>query len=127
MTDATPIAVNPALTPGQWADVNAPMFFYGEAKPDGSGFVYHCPDDGDGVTISTVSRGDAPNPGICIELPAADTHGLAALCLYEQPFGFTQEDVALVLEMESDCYRFDSDNPAKRLAAKIAALLPPVR
>ena len=46
----------------------------------------------------------------------ADRHGLAALCLYGQPFGFTWDDVAMLEDL---------DRPD--LASRIAALLPPKR
>ena len=61
-------------------------------------------------------------------------HALAALCLYGQPFGFTPEDVALLLDLAEVV-----DNPlgmdlrggkeefegVLSIAARIAALLPP--
>lgn len=62
-------------------------------------------------------------------------HALAALALHDQPFGFTWEDVDLLLraagavEQESaDCPVFaPSEVPAsfRELADRIAALLPP--
>lgn len=59
-----------------------------------------------------------------------DRHKLAALCLYQQPFGFTQEDVKLV---RSSCWSTPADpgcqNAAARcpmcsLASRISSLLP---
>jgi hypothetical protein len=59
-------------------------------------------------------------------------HAVAALCLFEQPFGFTRGDVELVRDcigMEWDRgERGEMDALEKRLeslAARIAALLPP--
>lgn len=53
-------------------------------------------------------------------------HGKAALCLYQQPFGFTREDVANLHEDIADEW---SDTEHRRwlqsLAARISALLPP--
>lgn len=56
-------------------------------------------------------------------------HKLAALCLYQQPFGFTREDVRMVTVMAEDCERVgiypDSTAFWRSLADRIAALLPP--
>lgn len=60
-------------------------------------------------------------------------HAVAALCLYGQPFGFTQEDVELLREaMVLDHYDGTgidivpgTDDKLSNLAARIAALLPP--
>lgn len=63
----------------------------------------------------------------------ASPHKCAALCLYGQPFGFTQEDVnawrALCDEWHIDLSDDEWMSPATRaftrVIAKIAALLPP--
>ena len=67
-------------------------------------------------------------------------HALAALCLYGQPFGFTQEDVDALLsnlhdddcgalwalyDHECTCHRSPTIARLQSLAARIAALLPP--
>jgi hypothetical protein len=72
------------------------------------------------------------------------THAIAALLLYEQPFGFTQQDVTDEEEVSEYCAvmaahnrlsgdvataaKFELLGPRHReRAARIAALLPPVR
>lgn len=58
-------------------------------------------------------------------------HAIAALCLHEQPFGFTREDVTLLREVaaEGDVggSRGDTEMIAgfESLIARIEALLPP--
>jgi hypothetical protein len=63
-------------------------------------------------------------------------HGLAALALYGQPFGFTQEDVARLERAASVLEWYDAEHPPlsdtehdpdglRSLRARIAALLPP--
>lgn len=56
-----------------------------------------------------------------------DSHGLAALCLYDQPYGFTREDVVGLRAMaEAIADDFSPDDPfLLSLANRIAALLPP--
>jgi len=72
------------------------------------------------------------------------THAIAALLLYEQPFGFTQQDVTDEEEVSEYCAVMAAQNRAagdlptaakfellggrhRERAARIAALLPPVR
>ena len=72
------------------------------------------------------------------------THAIAALLLYEQPFGFTQQDVTDEAEVGDYCAVMAAQNRAagdvataskfellggrhRERAARIAALLPPVR
>jgi hypothetical protein len=58
--------------------------------------------------------------------PYAPQHGVAALALYGQPFGFTQEDVALLYGVDDyNAGRRDAVARLVNLAARIAALLPP--
>ena len=62
---------------------------------------------------------------------SARPHGVAALCLHGQPFGFTREDVELVRGLRGRPSEYDSspiedDDPAlDALADRIEALLPP--
>jgi len=67
------------------------------------------------------------------EQPVENPHGLAALCLYQQPFGFDANDVRQAEEAarQWDARMFGADvrgmnitNPYRSLAARIAALLP---
>lgn len=54
----------------------------------------------------------------------SEDHAAAALFLYQQPFGFTQDDVDVLLrEWEYRCMK--DDDPIKSIADRIAALLPP--
>lgn len=63
-------------------------------------------------------------------LNSVSRHGLAALCLDGQPFGFTQEDVELLRKMR-ESYDLDLGLDGitapvfEGIIAKIAALLPP--
>ena len=57
-------------------------------------------------------------------------HSLAALCLFEQPFGFTHADVAIVRKLfsairEKGIAWIEDANAFRDLANRIAALLPP--
>jgi hypothetical protein len=93
----------PALAPEGWADaLEHPRevdMVVGWATSEAQGFTY---------------RGD-------------HRHGLSALCLYGQPYGFTRADLDA---LRSVC-RQNPDNlpgyglPLVELASKIAALLPP--
>lgn len=53
-------------------------------------------------------------------------HGLAAMALLEQPFGFTQEDAELVRRIYGSAhFGVDEWQHAAELAVRIEALLPP--
>lgn len=88
--------VTSALTPNEWAtlDTEDAAIWDGE-------FVVHCE----------------------LSHPPTNQHGLAALALYGQPFGFTQADVDALLRIASDEPKLAP--PLLGLAARIAALLPP--
>lgn len=63
-------------------------------------------------------------------LDTVNRHGLAALCLYSQPYGFTREDVAflrraVVMEKWEAVVDAEETQKLECLAARIAALLPP--
>lgn len=94
---------------------------------------------------------EPPGSGVLLDGPMAgrDAHAAAALCLYQQPFGFTHEDVKLLRDtaalyrsttLEPKPGASDEDErarllaehfvrylaePYESLAARIAALLPP--
>jgi hypothetical protein len=92
----------PALSAEEWAH-----------PPDTRTIRWACEEVfvGDGATLDTVSR-----------------HGLAALALHGQPFGFTREDAvsvgAGVLALrESGCDLLAAE--LQRVADRIVALLPP--
>lgn len=60
-----------------------------------------------------------------IALAGRDRHALAALCLHEQPFGFTWEDVDLLSYSDLDEFDVAATGRLNSLADRIAALLPP--
>lgn len=101
--------IRPALTPEEWG-----AFLRGELHTE------H--EHGDFATWFEYGHGATP------ALPA---HAVAALALYGQPFGFTEEDVAMCEEQVTLFNGGDNevdDAEADRwrlLAAKIRALLPP--
>lgn len=51
-------------------------------------------------------------------------HGLAALALYGQPFGFTREDLRLLKHCEASV-GWKHEEEVRNLADRIEALLPP--
>ena|SRR5882724_786708 len=51
-----------------------------------------------------------------------ESHGLAALCLYNQPYGFTREDIYWLKGFH---FSGPTDPRHTALIAKITALLPP--
>lgn len=119
--------IKPALTPEQWASAPVEITFAFAS----AGFVVF-----EGEQLST-------NPPPQIEInPETDRHGLAALALYGQPFGFTREDVAhlrgeaswlenenfvggLLGKFEDRGYNTNRIKGLRSLADRIEALLPP--
>lgn len=106
--------IEPALTAEEWADNTS-------ARSDWFVTPYH-----DTPFMSWFES----NHGSYLEV---SQHALAALALHEQPFGFTREDVALLLSLAHGnppefgrSYLEDGEDAQLRsLAARIAALLPP--
>jgi hypothetical protein len=91
--------IEPALTPEEWAEW--------QAHPDSA------------LRLSCAASEAS------LDL---DTHGLAALCLYQQPFGFTREDVEILTRCADSDGTYEEDvEPLRDLTARIAALLPPER
>lgn len=105
--------IEPALTLEQWRKA------HGELQVDAGGVIYW------GTACFSVS--DDPS-AIEATTPEGDTlrHTLAALCLYQQPFGFEQEDVSV---LQSVLARLDEGGKRHAriasLKARICALLPP--
>lgn len=93
--------IKPALAPEEWADVTNP--------------------DPTDVPLA-VRLSWARN-----EMGRLDPteHGLAALCLYGQSFGFTWHDVDSVMDITHEAGRVEAPTWALSLATRIAALLPP--
>lgn len=94
--------IKPALTDKEWA-----------VKGTGNADV-----GDDGVLILLSDCGGFPYA----EDIRPDRHALAALCLYEQPFGFTREDVDALRRLAERYHGFEG---ASNLADRIEALLPP--
>lgn len=60
----------------------------------------------------------------CLKGGELTRHGLAAVCLHEQPFGFTQDDVDTLERLSWEMARGDG-NALASISERIAALLPP--
>jgi hypothetical protein len=94
--------ITPALTPEEWATYKG----YGDL------------------------RGPLETAAGCLKGGELTQHGLAAICLHGQPFGFTQHDVWVARTLAD---HVDTMHPggiqlrrdALALAERIAALLPP--
>lgn len=107
--------IQPALTADEWSNV---VVYRGNATHP-INFGAHCYDG-----IHSIP---------CDPELAGERHKLAALCLYQQPFGFTQQDVELIrsasVVAHCDDIGFDEEEldrlQRESLAARIAALLPP--
>lgn len=54
-----------------------------------------------------------------------DPYGLAAVCLHEQPFGFTQEDVTALRDAALVVGELNMNSRLCSIADRIADLLPP--
>jgi hypothetical protein len=105
--------VEPALTPAQWAKK--------EIADESSEGAFLSPDGRFLLFQDEVSGVDAD----------AMRHGIAALALYGQPFGFTREDVHLLWKAAAlkawgtYPYPVPEADAYNALAARITALLPP--
>lgn len=109
-------AVGPALTAEEWA-LGIPQATRGHLD------IVRWDEVGREMFITTKANG-----GCQIHIAGRDMHALAALALYQQPFGFTREDVAAALHGAHWAgYGGDPDHieRLRSLAARIAALLPP--
>ena len=98
------MSVQPALTPEEWReDVPATR------------------------DTMTIVHGDVYFAGLRVH--HTDRHGLAAICLYGQPFGFTREDVQMLRFLCDKAPYDEEDARLERallsLADRIEALLPP--
>ena len=100
-------AVQPALTAKEWenkryyAESGTGEMIVNMGKWNGTGFMAHS---------------SIPEHG-----RSADRHAAAALCLHEQPFGFTREDV----DDLKDIIALLGFKDLEDLVARIEALLPP--
>lgn len=101
------MTVKPALTAEEWAEVLECAFVEGMV----AGAVY-------GADMADIGR-------------PKERHALAALCLHNQPFGFTRGDVRylracadIVGEVQGGHYHTE-EGELHRIADRIEALLPP--
>lgn len=104
--------ITPALTPEAWEG----LCVEGECRADevwGLAREWHFDPE------QRANEFDTPEPNY---------HAIAAICLKDQPFGFTQEDVELLRFLADEAARYRNDDEGDEghdLADKIAALLPP--
>lgn len=100
--------IPPALTEDEWEDIKRPGMLYSAIS-----------NAADGCTLT----GDSPKRS-----EATSWHACAALCLYDQPFGFDQRDVRFLLAWAEDTSGEVSEYSSiifRGLADRISALLPP--
>jgi len=87
----------------------------------------------DTLYVGTKGRGMLGLQRVIVQPPSpmdTECHAVAALCLYQQPFGFTQEDAEILRQIApfvvgASIAQRDLRAWAHRLADRIAALLPP--
>lgn len=101
--------LKPALTPEEWVKLEGPIGKEGFAPFDIRGGLLYLPDSYMEWAPSNRER-----------------HALAALCLHEQPFGFTRNDVRLLNALVcTDRAWMNARKEILDLIARIEALLPP--
>lgn len=106
--------MKPALTEEEWAT---------QGYLDLSGAMGH------GVNARMGDVVEVTDGHTLIRVPDELRHALAALALYQQPFGFSREDVVLC-RWAAENLRVRDGNPEHwtdldRLAARLESLLPP--
>ena len=137
--------IRPALTPEEWAELAARGAFdrdkttipeWGDDEWTRLGFSKA--EEG-GVYVEDYWSQTTKPRAASAHVRPSNRHALAALCLYGQPFGFTQEDVEFLCDWltgehdtafegddEVDCGEMPEDRSKRlNLANRIAALLPP--
>lgn len=113
MTDSLP----PALTSDEWAivldggQVTAPC-----SDGEESDFWVNIGTDVDEMPIVEVSSGSSP-----VMANGPQRHILAALCLYNQPYGFARDDLVML----ETIYEDRGDAWLLSIMNRIKALLPP--
>lgn len=109
----TEIAIPPALAVDEWAALQMPA--NGTVPADD-----HCSARIDGRNVRLMSDENERTT-----VPPSQRHGLAALCLYGQPFGFTRDDLDTLRGLEELTFCEGYGPETRSLIARIAALLPP--
>lgn len=107
--------IRPALTAEEWAALRRmSRDAVADLTPPGTFRGWR----GKGCGVRRGFSGDWPSAS------GEELHGIAALALHGQPFGFRWEDVSLLLDMADG---FEREDPVRLrdLADRIAALLPP--
>lgn len=110
--------VKPALTASEWAGDDRVILSTTSPK---LGFWVDADISDEGIRLSVHGPKD-------FTLPSESRHALAALALYQQPYGFTREDVEQLRQLairDSRTYCLPEDHFGWRIADRIAALLPP--
>lgn len=115
--------IKPALTPRQWANLKTDLRRVAPAEElFGDWMEFFVEPDrlliNDGIPMAA-----KPDAGGLEIVPRRHWHALAALCLHEQPFGFTRDDVAMIRGEAAD--RGVHGAEWSNLADRIEALLPP--
>ena len=113
--------IPPALTPDEWATGNV------DRREPGRGDMRARMTSGLELFVGWEESGD---DAWQVFIPPAGLHALAALALHGQPFGFTRADVEMLRGIAESDYTGEHGmvGPGAavlRLAAKLAALLPP--
>jgi len=125
--------IRPALTESEWRRQEVEFVEDGDPKGWIASEGMFPVDGGEAVfTTGTVYIGTyegCVSTEHGIRCGAKERHALAALALYGQPFGFTQEDVTLLYGIAHHFQAFPGDraytNRITALADRIAAMLPP--
>ena len=107
--------MNPALTAEEWAEVEVEW----EVVDDSDGWAHIEDLPGD---ESLVYVGVFDDEGTAMAGTYVDRRKTAALCLHDQPFGFTRQDVEALRTMMNIS---DGTAPFHDIADRIEALLPP--
>lgn len=116
--------IKPAMTAEEWALLAKKQVMRRPVNDRGIGFGYDR--DTGGLDVRA--------PHSTAQLPRTFNHAIAAAMLHGQPFGFTQEDVALIraaiVPERSDEWEMheDEDRTARleSIADRLTALLPPI-
>lgn len=113
MSADSPEGITPALTPEEWGGKAFGRHQYG------LGLRAYVEDDTTDGSVILVVNGEWLTP--------AERHKLAALCLWGTPQGFSYDDYLFLMQVAQD-HRPQRPRRAEhleRIAARIAALLPP--
>ena len=120
--------IAPALTSEEWASGTL------EEEADDDGVIVFSRQEEEWLGNQGADLGSLVmwDNGVPLPVVLKRAHGLAAVCLHQQPYGFTEEDVEALLQftdwiagMEEDAYEAEQCQTLISIADRIAALLPP--